>query len=167
MIVREGVLDNPKVEAIFGLHVFPFAYRSISFRPGGIMAASDTFAITVRGRQTHAALPWAGIDPIVVSAQIVLGLQTIISRQADLTAAPAVVSIGHHRGRRRGPISFRTKSGMAGTIRTFDPGDAKRNSSPDQENGGKYRRGGRSGGDRADYGRQSDHVQRPRSDRSE
>jgi len=124
MLVREGVLDNPKVEAIFGLHVFPFAYRSISFRPGGIMAASDTFAITVRGRQTHAALPWAGIDPIVVSAQIVLGLQSIISRQADLTTAPAVVTIATIEGGTRTNI-IPDEVRMAGTIRTFDSGMQK------------------------------------------
>ena len=117
--VREGVLDNPKVDAIFGLHVFPKALGSIEYRPRGIMAASDTFSITVRGRQTHGAMPASGIDPIVVGSQIVLALQTIISRQIDLTTAPAVVTVGTFDGGNRFNIIPDIVT-MTGTIRTFD-----------------------------------------------
>jgi len=119
VMVREGVLDHPKVDAIFGLHVFPKALGSIEYRPRGIMAASDTFSITVRGRQTHGAMPASGIDPIVVGSQIVLALQTIISRQIDLTTAPAVVTVGTFDGGNRFNIIPDIVT-MTGTIRTFD-----------------------------------------------
>ena len=101
LMIKEGALDNPKVDAVFGLHVFPYEAGGIRFRPRGIMAANDSLTITVRGRQTHGALPWDGVDPIVVASQIVLGLQTIISRQANLTTAPAVVTIGKIEGGNR------------------------------------------------------------------
>jgi amidohydrolase len=121
LMVKEGVLENPKVDAIFGLHVgiTPLEAGSISFRPKGIMAASDTLSITVRGRSTHGAMPWAGVDPIVVSAQIVLGLQTIISRQADLTTAPAILTVGTIEGGNRSNI-VPDEVRLTGTIRTFD-----------------------------------------------
>jgi amidohydrolase len=119
LMIKEGALDNPKVDAIFGLHVFPFEVGAIHFRPRGIMAANDSLTITVRGRQTHGALPWDGVDPIVVSSQIVLGLQTIISRQANLTTAPAVVTIGRIEGGNRSNI-IPDEVTMEGTIRTFD-----------------------------------------------
>jgi amidohydrolase len=121
MMVREGVLADPKVDAIFGLHVFPYALGTIVYKPEGIMAASDTVTIKVHGRQTHGALPWAGIDPIVVSSQIVLGLQTIVSRQSDLTVAPAIVTIGMIQGGNRENIVPEDVT-LKGTIRTFDPG---------------------------------------------
>lgn len=120
MMIREGVLDNPKVDAVFGLHVFPFEVGSIAFRPEGLMAAGNTFRIKVRGRQTHAALPWNGVDPIVVASQIVLGLQTIVSRQSDLTTAPVVISVGSIEGGNRSNI-IPDEVRMVGTIRTFDP----------------------------------------------
>jgi amidohydrolase len=120
VMVREGVLDNPKVDAIFGLHVFPFEVGSIMFRPEGIMAAGDTVRIRVRGSQTHGALPWAGTDPITVAAQVVLGLQTIVSRQVDLTKAPAVITLGIIRGGNRSNIIPEDVM-LEGTIRTFDP----------------------------------------------
>jgi amidohydrolase len=122
LMVKEGVLDNPKVEAIFGLHVgiTPLEAGSISFRPGGEMAAGDTVSITVKGRQTHGALPSAGIDPIVVASQIVLGLQTIVSRQVNLATAPAVITIGMIEGGNRSNI-IPDQVKMTGTIRTFDP----------------------------------------------
>ncbi|MEI6667735.1 MAG: amidohydrolase [Acidobacteriota bacterium] len=121
LMVKEGALDNPKVDAIFGLHVgiTPAEAGSISVRPKGIMAASDTFTITVRGRSTHGAMPWAGVDPVVVSAQIVLGLQTLISRQVDLTVAPAILTIGIIEGGSRSNI-VPDEVRMTGTIRTFD-----------------------------------------------
>jgi amidohydrolase len=121
LMIKEGVLEDPKVDAIFGLHVFPFEVGAIVFKPAGIMAASDNLDIKVQGRQTHGALPWAGIDPVVVGAQIVLALQTILSRQADLTVAPAIVTIGSfHGGNRRNIIPDEVR--LQGTIRTFDRG---------------------------------------------
>lgn len=120
LMIREGVLQNPKVDAVFGLHVFPSKLGSIAVRSRGIMASSDTFAITVRGRGTHGAMPWSGIDPIVVAAQIVMGLQTIISRQADLTEAPALITVGTIEGGNRFNIIPDTVR-MTGTVRTFDP----------------------------------------------
>ena len=118
-LIADGALENPKVEAVFGLHVFPDEWGSLKVRPGGIMAGSHTFRITVRGRQTHAALPWSGIDPIVVSAQIILGLQSIISRQSELTRAPAVVSVAMIEGGNRTNI-IPDEVAMAGTIRVLD-----------------------------------------------
>lgn len=119
LMVREGALDNPKVDAIFGLHVFPKALNSIEYRPRGLMAASDTFTIRIHGRQTHGAMPAAGVDPIVVGSQIVLALQTIVSRQIDLTTAPAVVTVGIFEGGNRSNIIPDTAT-LTGTIRTFD-----------------------------------------------
>jgi amidohydrolase len=120
-MIAEGALDSPKAEAIFGLHVFStYHVGDIGVRPGGLMAASDTLQITVRGRQTHGAMPWQGVDPIVVASQIVLGLQTIVSRQAEITKAPAVVSIGRIQGGTRFNIVPDSVT-MEGTIRTFDP----------------------------------------------
>src|SRR6266478_184346 len=94
LMIEEGALDDPKPTAIFGLHVFPYPAGEIRYRPGGTMASADVLRIVVRGRQTHGAQPWAGIDPIVVASQIVVGLQTITSRQVDITAAPAIDTIG-------------------------------------------------------------------------
>ena len=119
MMIAEGALDNPKPGAIFGLHVFPYPAGEIMYRPGGIMASADLLRIVVRGRQTHGAQPWAGIDPIVVSSQIVLGLQTITSRQVDITAAPAIVTIGAVNGGVRNNI-IPDSVVMIGTIRSFD-----------------------------------------------
>ena len=119
MMLKEGVFENPKVDAIFGLHVFPMEVGHIEYRPAGLMASSDNFYITVKGQQTHGALPWNGIDPIVAAAQIVLGIQTLTSRQTDLTLTPAVVTVGMMRGGIRTNI-VPDSVDMAGTIRTFD-----------------------------------------------
>ena len=119
-MVAQGVLDNPKVDAIFGLHVMPLEHGTLWTRSGGLMASSDTVKITVRGKQTHGAAPWDGVDPIVVSAQIITALQTIVSRQIDLTAAPAVVTIGRINGGVRFNI-IPDKVVLEGTIRTLDP----------------------------------------------
>ena len=120
LMIRQGVLENPKPDAIFGLHVFPFPTGRIAYRPEGIMASSDNLRIVVRGRQTHGALPWEGVDPIVVASQVILGLQTITSRQTEVTAAPAVVTIGSlHGGVRNNIIPDSVE--MLGTIRAFDP----------------------------------------------
>lgn len=119
LMIEEGALDDPKPSAIFGLHVFPYPAGDIRYRSGGIMAAADAFRIIVKGRQTHGALPWAGVDPIVVSSQIVVALQTITSRQVDLTAAPAVITVGAINGGVRFNI-IPDSVVMLGTIRTFD-----------------------------------------------
>jgi len=120
LMVREGALDNPKVDAIFGLHVTSrFPVGQIAYRPEGMMAAVDSFKIVVRGKQTHGAYPWLGVDPIVVSSQIVLGLQTIPSRQLDSTTAPSIVTVGAiHGGVRSNIIPDEVE--MIGTIRSLD-----------------------------------------------
>jgi amidohydrolase len=120
MMIAEGALDDPKPSAIFGLHVFPYPAGEIRYRAGGAMASADALRIVVRGRQTHGAQPWSGIDPIVVASQIVLGLQTITSRQVDITAAPAIVTIGAVNGGVRNNI-IPDSVVMIGTIRAFDP----------------------------------------------
>jgi len=119
LMIEEGALDNPKPSAIFGLHVLPFPAGDIRYRPGGIMASADAFRIVVHGRQTHGAQPWNGVDPIVVASQIVLGLQTITSRQVDLTAGPDVITVGAINGGVRFNI-IPDSVVMQGTIRTFD-----------------------------------------------
>ena len=119
LMIAEGALENPKPAAIFGLHVLPYPAGEIRYRPGGAMASSDGFRIVVRGRQTHGAQPWAGVDPIVVAAQVVMGLQTITSRQVDITAAPAIVTVGVINGGVRNNI-IPDSVVMLGTIRTFD-----------------------------------------------
>ena len=119
LMVKEGVLQNPKVDAIFGLHVFPSESGSIGWRARGIMAQGDTLRISVKGKQTHGAIPWAGVDPIVVSSQIVLALQTVVSRQTDITKAPAILTIGAiNGGNRQNIIPEEVK--MLGTLRTYD-----------------------------------------------
>ena len=120
LMVKEGVLENPKVDAIFGLHVTSrFAVGEIAYRPEGMMAAVDSFRIGVRGKQTHGAYPWLGVDPIVVASQIVLGLQTIPSRQLDSSLAPSVVTVGAiHGGVRNNIIPDEVE--MIGTIRSLD-----------------------------------------------
>jgi amidohydrolase len=121
LMVKQGVLQNPRPEAIFGLHVGvqPQPVGTISYKPLGFMAAADMMRIVVRGRQTHGAVPWGGVDPIVVSAQIVNALQTIPSRQVNLTTAPAVITVGSIQGGIRNNI-IPDSVVMLGTIRTFD-----------------------------------------------
>jgi len=119
LMVEEGVLSDPQVDAVFGLHVFPFPVGTVGYRSGGLMASADSFSITVKGRQTHGAVPWGGIDPIVVASQIVLGLQTIPSRQLDATLTPSIVTVGAiHGGVRSNIIPEEVE--MIGTLRTFD-----------------------------------------------
>ena len=120
LMVKEGVLENPKVDAIFGLHVTSrFAAGEIAYKPEGMLAAVDSFTIEVRGKQTHGAYPWLGVDPIVVASQIVLALQTIPSRQLDSTIAPAIVTVGAIHGGVRNNI-IPDKVEMIGTIRALD-----------------------------------------------
>lgn len=120
MMIREGVLEDPAPEVIFGLHVWPDTLGRITYRPGGTMAASDRLKIVVHGRQTHGAVPWGGVDPIVAAAQIINGLQTIVSRQMDITAAPSIVTIGQINGGIRNNI-IPDSVVMIGTVRTLDP----------------------------------------------
>ena len=121
MMVREGVLENPHVDAVFGLHVMQIgAVGEAFYRPLGAMAASARFDVTVHGRQTHGAMPWAGVDPIVVGAAIVTELQTIVSRRVDITAAPAVVTVGSFNAGVRNNI-VPEEALLSCTIRTFDP----------------------------------------------
>jgi amidohydrolase len=120
LMIRQGVLENPKPDVIFGLHVFAGVEAGqIAYRPGPAMASSDRIRVIVNGRQTHGALPWRGIDPIVISSQIVLGLQTIVSRQVDVSLEPAVVSIGAIKGGVRDNI-IPDGVEMLGTVRTFN-----------------------------------------------
>ncbi|MDX1941812.1 MAG: amidohydrolase [Saprospiraceae bacterium] len=120
MMVEEGVLDNPKVEAIFGLHINSATeVGKLKYKPGGELAAADIFNIRVKGKQTHGSTPWTGIDPIVTSAQIIMGLQTIISRQTELTKEAAVISVGKITSGVRNNI-IPEEAEMTGTIRTLD-----------------------------------------------
>jgi amidohydrolase len=120
LMVKEGVLENPKVDVIFGLHIQSISpIGKILYRPNGLMAASDWFSIKVKGRQSHGSAPWMGVDPIVVSAQIITGLQTIISRQTELTKEAAVITVGRIQSGIRENI-IPEEAFMAGTIRTLD-----------------------------------------------
>ena len=119
MMVAEGVMDNPRPDAVFGLHVTSrLPLGVIGYRPGPAMASADSLKITIHGSQTHGAMPWFGVDPIVTAAQVVLGLQTVVSRQIDLTHEPAVVTIGAIKGGVRENIIPDTVE-MRGTIRSF------------------------------------------------
>jgi amidohydrolase len=120
LMVKEGVLDNPKVEAIFGLHINSATeVGTIKYKSGAMMASADAFTIKVKGKQSHGSQPWLGIDPISVSAQIIEGLQMIVSRQSDLTKAPVVITVGAiHSGVRFNIIPEEAE--MIGTIRTLD-----------------------------------------------
>jgi amidohydrolase len=122
LMVKEGVLtSDPQPGAIFGLHVTPvFEVGQIGWRSGGMLAGADGIRIIVHGRQTHAAYPWKGVDPIVVASQIVLGLQTIASRQIDITNAPALLTIGKFDGGVRENI-IPDDVRMLGTFRYLDP----------------------------------------------
>lgn len=120
LMVEEGVLENPKVDAIFGLHINSGTHvGKITYKPGGMMAASQRFVINVKGKQAHGSTPWQSVDPIVASAQIINGLQTIISRESQLTKEGAVISVGSiHSGIRFNIIPESLE--MIGTIRTLD-----------------------------------------------
>ena len=142
-MITEGALDAPKVDAVFGLHVFSGhglgTAGSLTVRPGGIMAASDRVAITVRGHQTHGAQPWAGVDPIVVAAQIITGLQAIVSRQMDLTTGPVVVTIGTVAAGSRHNI-VPEEALMTGTLRAFDSEMRRAAPPPRRADGNPHRR---------------------------
>jgi amidohydrolase len=120
LMVAEGVLDNPKPDAIFGLHVIAgIPAGTLTYRPGPLMASADWVYIDVKGAQTHGAWPWKGVDPVITSAQILTGLQNIVSRQIDVSKEPAVVTIATiNGGTRKNIIPDEVK--MSGTIRAFD-----------------------------------------------
>ena len=119
LMLMEGAFENPRPDVVFGLHVFPFPAGTIATRPGGLMASSDRHQITIKGKQTHGAVPWAGVDPIVTASQVVLGLQTIVSRQLDATLTPSIVTVGRVEGGVRNNIIPESVE-LEGTIRTFD-----------------------------------------------
>lgn len=120
LMIKEGVLENPKVEAIFGLHIQSLLPSGqLAYRSGGLMAAVDGVNIKVKGTGAHGATPWDSVDPIVVTSQIINGLQTIVSRQTELTKGAAVITIGSmHGGIRRNIIPEEVQ--LEGTIRTFE-----------------------------------------------
>ena len=120
LMVKEGVLKNPDVDAIFGLHIGSGQpINTLAYRPGGIMAASQSFEINVKGKQTHGSTPWTGIDPIMVSAKIIDGLQTLISREMPLTKEGIVLSIGKIKSGVRSNI-IPESAQIIGTLRTLD-----------------------------------------------
>ena len=121
LIIKEGVLENPKVDAIFGLHIRSGVdVGQIHYKPGGAMAAVERFTINVKGKQTHGSEPWLGVDPILISAKIIDGLQTIISRESELINEAAVISIGKITSGVRFNI-IPESAELIGTVRTLDP----------------------------------------------
>ncbi|ASU32595.1 amidohydrolase [Mucilaginibacter xinganensis] len=124
-MVRQGVMENPHVDAVFGLHIQSYQPAgTISYRPGGDMAAVNPMKIVVTGKQAHGAYPWSSVDPIVTSAQIINALQTIVSRNLQVTRNGAVVTIGAINGGNRSNIIPETVT-MLGTIRTLNDDDEK------------------------------------------
>lgn len=120
LMIKEGALDNPKVDAVFGLHIeSQIPVGEISYKSGAFMASSDWFTIKVKGKGSHGSQPWGGVDPIAASAQIIEGLQHIVSRQMDLTVAPVVITVGTMKGGVRSNIIPETAE-LSGTIRTLD-----------------------------------------------
>ena len=120
LMVKENVLKNPDVDAIFGLHINSATdVGTIKYKSGGIMAAAQTFEINIKGKQSHGSRPWSGVDPILTAADIIQGLQTIISREAELTKEGAVITVGMiNAGIRSNIIPESAK--LVGTIRTLD-----------------------------------------------
>ncbi len=121
LMIKENVLENPKVDAIFGLHINSESpVGIIQYKAGGIMASVERFVIDVKGKQTHGSQPWSGVDPILISAKIIDGLQTIISRESKLTNEAAVITVGKITSGTRFNIIPETAE-MIGTVRTLDP----------------------------------------------
>ncbi|HEY8561137.1 MAG TPA: amidohydrolase [Pyrinomonadaceae bacterium] len=120
LMVKEGVMNNPKIDAIFGIHInSQTEIGKIRYKSGSFMASADWFTIKVKGKQAHGSAPWGGIDPIATAAQIINGLQMIVSRQSELTKAPVVITVGKINGGVRENI-IPEELTMAGTIRTLD-----------------------------------------------
>ncbi|MAN59639.1 MAG: N-acyl-L-amino acid amidohydrolase [Flavobacteriaceae bacterium] len=121
LMIKEGVLKNPDVDAIFGLHINSGTpVNTIKYKPEGTMAAVERFVVNVTGKQTHGSAPWSGVDPILISAKIIDGFQTIISREAELTEAPAVITVGKITSGVRFNI-IPESAQLIGTVRTLDP----------------------------------------------
>ena len=120
LMVKEGVMDNPKVDAVFGMHIeADIEAGTFEYKPGAFMASSDWFTINIKGKQSHGSQPWKGVDPIVVGTEIINALQTIVSRQSELTKAPVVITVGKfHSGVR--PNIIPEEAVLQGTIRTLD-----------------------------------------------
>jgi amidohydrolase len=120
LMIKEGALDDPKVSAVYGLHMASeLPAGELTYKPGAAQASSDLFKITVKGKGSHGSMPWKGIDPIIISAQILQGLQTIVSRQEELTKAPVVITVGTMHSGVRSNIIPETAE-MSGTIRSLD-----------------------------------------------
>ncbi|WP_298533880.1 amidohydrolase [uncultured Algibacter sp.] len=121
LMIKEGVLENPKVDAIFGLHIRSnYEVGTIHYKKGGTMAAVERFVINVKGKQTHGGRPWQGVDPILISAKIIDGLQTIISRETKLVDEAAVITVGKITAGTRFNI-IPESAELIGTLRTLDP----------------------------------------------
>jgi len=126
LMIKEGLIDKYGIDVMFGQHISAGTdVGTINYRVGGIMAAVNRMTIKVKGKQTHGSRPWGGIDPVTVSAQIILGLQTIVSRQTELTKNAAVISVGKIKGGLRSNI-IPEEVEMLGTIRTLDVGMQKK-----------------------------------------
>jgi amidohydrolase len=120
LMVKEGVMENPKVDVVFGMHIESnIPVGELQYKSGAFMASSDWFSIKVKGKSAHGAQPWLSVDPISVSAQIIQGLQNIVSRQMDLTKAPIVITVGKIHGGVRNNI-IPEECLIDGTIRTLD-----------------------------------------------
>jgi amidohydrolase len=120
LMIKQGALDNPKPDAVFGMHIESWGDNGkIYYKPEAFMASSDWFTIKVKGKQSHGAEPWKSVDPIVVSSQIIQNLQTIVSRQMDLTQAPVIITVGKISAGVR-PNIIPEEAVMEGTIRTLD-----------------------------------------------
>ncbi len=120
LMVKEGVLENPKVDAIFGLHINSATpVGTIKYKPGGMMAAVERFVVNVKGKQTHGSQPWGGVDPIYISAKIIDGYQSIISRESNLLVEPAVITVGKITSGVRFNI-IPESAELIGTVRTLD-----------------------------------------------
>ena len=120
LMIKEGVMENPKVDVIFGMHISSeLEAGKVLYKPGAFMAAADWFSIKVNGKGSHGSQPWRGVDPIQISAQIIGGLQSIVSRQMELTKAPVVITVGMINGGVRQNIISESCT-LQGTIRTLD-----------------------------------------------
>ncbi|HET9453962.1 MAG TPA: amidohydrolase [Gemmatimonadaceae bacterium] len=126
LMVKEGILENPKVDVGFALHIDAGReVNTIGYTPGGMAASSDDFRILVKGKQTHGAAPWNGVDPVVTSAHIITAFQTIVSRSMDITQNPAIVTVGRITGGVRNNI-VPEQVEMIGTIRALHPDDRRK-----------------------------------------
>ncbi|WP_241077793.1 amidohydrolase [Flavimarina sp. Hel_I_48] len=121
LMIKEGVLKNPDVDAIFGLHINSATpVGTIAYKPGGTMAAVERFVVNIKGKQTHGSAPWDGVDPIYIAAKIIDGFQSIISRESELTKEAAVITVGKITGGVRFNI-IPESAELVGTVRTLDP----------------------------------------------